>query len=63
MQNLPGAGGVDGEGEIGSFKIGPTATVRIWKDKNFHDNSKILGPGTEIANFNNALASMKITCW
>jgi hypothetical protein len=62
LQNLPGAGGVDWEGEIGSFKIGPTATVRIWEDKNFHGNSQILGPGTEIANFDDALASIKITC-
>lgn len=40
MRNLPGANKSDWGDEIDSLKVGPTATVTVWEDENFGDNSQ-----------------------
>jgi hypothetical protein len=68
MKNLPGANKDDWGDEIDSLKVGSKATVTVWQNEDYKNNSATYGPGTEKTNlrgnpnFGDDIDSMKITC-
>ena len=69
MRNLPGANKNDWGDEIDSLKTGPNvASVRVWEDENFDDNSRTFGPNESVNNLcgspdlGDTVDSLEIVC-
>lgn len=61
LKDLPGAD-EDWNDEADSAKVGPNATVKIWKDKNYKGESKTLKPGSKHPDLDPEPSSLKMSC-
>ncbi len=68
MATMRGPFGFDWENEIESIKTGPRATIRIYDNENFKENSEWIGPSKEVKDLDDRMElfdsfrSMKVDC-
>lgn len=69
MRNLPGANESDWGDEIDSLETGPNvATLKVWEDEGYADNSRTFGPNESLNNLRGSpdlgdtIDSMEIAC-
>jgi len=67
LPNLEFGVGSDWEGDIDSVEVGPKATLTLYDDENYEDDSRELAPNTRVpdlhqALFDEGIESMKLIC-
>ncbi len=67
MGKLPNAHKTDWGSNVGSLRVGPRATLRVWEDDNFEGPSFFVEAGVAIPNLEAAgrdsIESMELFCW
>ncbi len=67
LQKMPNAHNTDWADNIGSMRVGPRATLRVWEDDNFEGPSFFVEAGVAIPNLEAAnrdeVESMELFCW
>ncbi len=67
LRKMPNAHNSDWASNIGSIRVGPRATLRVWEDENFEGPSFFVEAGVAIPNLESAdrdqVESMELFCW
>ena len=67
LKELPGAHRKNWSDDIGSIRVGPRATLRVWEDDGFQGESFFLDAGMAVANLEDShqeeIESMELFCW
>lgn len=62
LSQLPGAKVKDWEDEADSLKVGSTATVKAWKEKDFKGTFETFKPGSSHPKISEEPSSLEISC-
>lgn len=67
LRQMPSADNKDWASNIGSMRVGPRATLRVWEDENFEGPSFFVEASVAIPNLEAAnreqVESMELFCW